>query len=378
MVNKKYFIIFLNMMLVCWRIILAVSPTNNFERGDKVKGDDLSAACDKSPVKELLEGKNPFEGESDSGRCEARLAQYLSRKNAIKTAIKCANAKLKKLTNDITKTKSELDALLTNERYKEILQFERESARCHRCIATKCPPSSNFCGSVNNTQPRILPIFSDDIFNGIGDCSLEIDFHQPCLGGGRIRGLRGLVGSINPKICEQCKKYVCCKEEKGKVCIEGAPEFCRFCVDKVKCEDDPPNCCDIVYKRCVDVGWLTNVQGCEKPPKPKPAKTSIHQKLEELILLLLNGKCPSVIEKLPALIQQVKDAKKIPTMPPPTYEELCKDIKVDDINGQPKVDICEEATKKCQPQCTKKEGDKDILDIACFNKCIEEFGCEPK
>ncbi|MFN7182447.1 MAG: hypothetical protein ACK4NF_07205, partial [Planctomycetota bacterium] len=82
--------------------------------------------------------------------------------------------------------------------------------------------------------------------------------------------------------------------------------------------------------------------------------------------------------KLPVLIDEVKSRHLLPTMPPPTYDELCKDIKVEGRDGLPKIDICQEAAKRCQPKCTKKEQDKDILDTTCFNNCIKEAGCEPK
>jgi hypothetical protein len=87
------------------------------------------------------------------------------------------------------------------------------------------------------------------------------------------------------------------------------------------------------------------------------------------------GKCSEVMRKLQAVIEEIKVNAQIAVMPPPTYDELCKDINPDEEDIQKK---CEEITKKCQEQCTKAQGDSKTLDQECFSKCLKDNNCEPK
>lgn len=355
-------------------------PQPKVEREDKEP--ELTKICEKSPVKELLEGKIPWEGDTSGIKCENQLAQLQARKKAIRNALECAKAKLKRFKLDIEKVRAELDGFLNSNAYKEMSGLERESIRCNKCTALKCPRSNDFCGGITPPRPPIPPHPLLDIGDiGIGGCGMETDFHQGCAGGGIGRGLRGLIGKLQPPNCEECRPILCCKKD-DMACIDrllnGHP--CQAqCSGTIKCDDNPTppvTCCEKVYAKCTENGWTTGVESCENIPQPQSSKNSILQKLQEIKLLLLHGRCPDVIQKLPDLINEVKDKAKIPTIPPPSYGELCKDIKVDDSELE-KIEICREATKKCQPECTKKEGDKETLDMECFKKCVSAMGCEP-
>lgn len=356
----------------CLAIFGVPQPT---DREDK-KPELSKKICEKSPVKDLLEGKIPWGSELSGNDCKAQLRQVQARKEAIKHAIECAKAKLKKFKTDIEKLRGEVETLVNSDTYKQIQALEREVIRCKKCTSVKCPASNAFCGGITSTPITPLPLFP---FGGIGDiggCGMAMDFHQPCTGGvGGLIGLRGFLNNLRPPNCEQCRAILCCKNDPANSVSCPPPDsvnysLCARCISYINCNtSSPQSCCERVYNACREKGWMGAVEGCENPPQPQSSKNSVQQKLQEIQLLLLHGKCHDVIQKLPDLINEVKEKAKVPTLPPPTYDELCKDINVDDATV-----ACMEAQTTCQLQCTK---DKNV-DKECFDKCMNDAGCKPQ
>lgn len=330
-------------VMLCYGVVMFGIPEPKTDREDKKP--ELSKMCEKFPVKDLLEGKIPWEQEISGDKCSNKLTQLQARKNAIKNALECARAKLKRFKSDIEKLRGEIESLLNSGAYKEIRALERESLRCEKCTSAMCPRSSDFCGGISPaTSTPQVPLLDIGDF-GMGGCAMEFDFHQPCIGSGGAGGLRRALRGIKPP----------------------------------KSTTLPPTktCCDKVYTKCTEKGWTVSVEGCENIPQPQPSKTSIQQKFQEIQLLFLHGRCPDVIKKLPDLINEVKDKAKVPTIPFPTYDELCKDIVVSDAEIE-KIEGCKDVTRKCISQCIKKEGEKEKLDTECFEKCMIDFDCGPE